>query len=73
MNVLVVSSVVGKTPSEITYSFVFDEIIRIAKRGFEAYVARSKQEGCSCSYGIFPTIQFSLNRNFLHTYERELY
>ncbi|WP_448577433.1 glycosyltransferase [Thermosphaera sp.] len=52
MKVLVVSSNVGRTLSEITYNFVFDEIIRIAKRGLKVHVARSKQEGESCCYDV---------------------
>ena len=75
LKVLVASSAVGKTPSEIAYSFVFDEIVRIAKRGFKVYVARSKQEGCSCNYGlcfcdmIQPKIQlFISNMNMIAIY-----
>jgi len=52
MRVLVVSSVVGKSPSEVLYSFVFDEVYRIARCGIKAHVARSKREGDICSYGI---------------------
>mgnify|MGYP000179702338 CR=1 FL=1 len=53
MRLLVVSSIVGKTPEDITYSFVFDEITRLMRRGIEVHVARSKFEGSGYSYGIY--------------------
>jgi len=52
LKILVVSSVVGRTPSEITYNFVFDEVTRLVKRGLKVHVARLKQEGDVCNYGV---------------------
>jgi len=52
MKVLIVSSNVGRSSSEIMYSFVFDEIFRLAKRGIEVHAGRLKFEGSGFSYGI---------------------
>jgi glycosyltransferase involved in cell wall biosynthesis len=52
LSVAVISDPVGKTPEDITYSFVFDEAFRLAQRGVEVHVVRSKIEGESMSYGI---------------------
>jgi len=45
MNVLVVSAQVGRSPQDITYNFVFDEVIRLVKRNLKVSVARLKFEG----------------------------
>lgn len=52
ISVAVISGAVGKTPEEITHSFVFDEVYRLAKRGINVHVIRSKIEKDSFSYGI---------------------
>ena len=52
LSVAVVSGTVGKTPEDITYSFVFDEIYRLAQSGVEVHVVRSRIESESISYGI---------------------
>jgi len=52
LSVAIISSAVGKTPEDITHSFVFDEAYRLAKRGISVHVVRSKFEGSSISYGI---------------------
>jgi len=52
LSVAVISEYVGKTPEEITYSFVFDEVYRLAKKGVNVHVVRGKIEGDSISYGI---------------------
>lgn len=52
LSVAVISGPVGKSPEDITYSFVFDEVYRLAQRGIEAHVIRSKIEKESISYGI---------------------
>jgi glycosyltransferase involved in cell wall biosynthesis len=52
LSVVLISGSVGKTPEDITYSFVFDEAYRLAKRGVEVHVVRAKIEGESISYGI---------------------
>ena len=52
LSVAVVSGPVGKAPEDIAYSFVFDEVCRLAKRGIEVHVIRSKIESKSMSYGI---------------------
>jgi glycosyltransferase involved in cell wall biosynthesis len=52
LSVAVISGPVGKTPEDITYSFVFDEAYRLAKKGLEVHVVRSKVEGDSLSCGI---------------------
>jgi len=52
MNVLVISAVVGRSPREITYSFVFDEVVRLAKRGLNVSVARFRFEGDARAYGV---------------------
>jgi len=51
-SVAVISGLVGKTPDDITYSFVFDEAYRLARRGIDVHLVRSKIEGDSLSYGI---------------------
>jgi len=52
LSIAVISGPIGKTPEDITYSFVFDEVYRLAQRGIEVHVIRSKIEGESMSYGI---------------------
>jgi glycosyltransferase involved in cell wall biosynthesis len=52
LSVAVISEYVGKSPEEITYSFVFDEVYRLAKKGVNVHVVRGKIEGDSISYGI---------------------
>jgi len=52
LSIAVISGPVGKTPEDLTYSFVFDEVYRLAKRGIEVHVVRSKIESKSISYGI---------------------
>ena len=53
LRVLVVSAGVGRSPSEVAFSFVFDEVVRLARRGLEIHVARLKFEGDARSYGVF--------------------
>jgi glycosyltransferase involved in cell wall biosynthesis len=52
LSIAVISGPVGKTPEDITYSFVFDEVYRLAQKGIEVHVVRSKIESKSISYGI---------------------
>jgi glycosyltransferase involved in cell wall biosynthesis len=52
LSVAIISGSVGKTPDDTTYSFVFDEAYRLAQKGVEVHVIRSKVEGDSISYGI---------------------
>jgi len=51
-SVVVISGPVGKTPEDIPYSFVFDEAYRLAMRGIEVHIVRSKVEGELLSYRI---------------------
>lgn len=44
MRILVISSFVSTIPEEIRYSFVFDEIERLARRGLKIFVIRSKKD-----------------------------
>jgi glycosyltransferase involved in cell wall biosynthesis len=48
----IISSSVGKTPEDTTYSFVFDEAFRLAQRGIDVHIIRYKVENDSSSYGI---------------------
>ncbi|MHB9302322.1 glycosyltransferase [Thermofilum pendens] len=52
ISVAIVSSVVGKSPREVTYSFVFDEAYRLVQRGVNVHVVRAAVEESSSSYGI---------------------
>jgi glycosyltransferase involved in cell wall biosynthesis len=52
MEILVVSSIVGKSPQELPYSFVFDEVVRLAKRGLKVSVARFRFEGDARVCGV---------------------
>jgi len=52
LSVAVISSLVGKCPEDVTYSFVFDEVYRLARKGIDIHVVRSKIEKDSTSYGI---------------------
>ncbi|MCC6004886.1 MAG: glycosyltransferase [Thermofilum sp.] len=52
MNVLVISGAVGRSPQEIAYSFVFDEVVRLAKRGLNVSVARFRFEGDAKACGV---------------------
>jgi glycosyltransferase involved in cell wall biosynthesis len=53
LSVCIISSSVGKTPEDVPFSFVFDEAYRLAQRGVEIHVVRSKIEKDSISYGIY--------------------
>lgn len=46
----IISSLIGKTPKEISRSFVFDEAYRLAKRGIGVHIIRYKVEDESLSY-----------------------
>jgi glycosyltransferase involved in cell wall biosynthesis len=52
MNVLVVSAAVCRSPREIAFSFVFDEVVRLAKRGLNVSVARFRFEGNARVYSV---------------------
>jgi glycosyltransferase involved in cell wall biosynthesis len=52
MNVLVASAAVGRSPREIAYHFVFDEVVRLAKRGLKVSVARFRFDGDVRAYGV---------------------
>jgi glycosyltransferase involved in cell wall biosynthesis len=52
MKILVASSRVGRSPRETAYSFVFDEVVRLARRGLNVSVARFKFEGDARVYGV---------------------
>jgi glycosyltransferase involved in cell wall biosynthesis len=52
ISVAVISGPVGKTPNDITYSFVFDEAYRLAKKGIDVHIVRSKIEKDSFSYDM---------------------
>lgn len=47
-----ISSLVGKTPEAITFSFIFDEIYRLARKGIDVHVIRPRMEEDSFSYEI---------------------
>jgi len=52
LSVAVIATRVGKTPEQIPYSFVFNEIYRLAKRGIRVYAIRFAVELPSESYKI---------------------
>jgi len=52
MSVAVISRLVGRTPDDITYSFIFSEIYRLANKGVNVHVVRSETEEDSFSSGI---------------------
>jgi glycosyltransferase involved in cell wall biosynthesis len=52
LSVVLISGSVGKTPEDVAYSFIFDEAYRLAQRGVEVHIIRSKIEKESKSYGI---------------------
>jgi glycosyltransferase involved in cell wall biosynthesis len=52
LSVVVISGSVGKNPEEVTGSFVFDEVHRLAQRGIEVHVVRSKLESDTMLHGI---------------------
>jgi glycosyltransferase involved in cell wall biosynthesis len=52
VNILIASASIGRKPSDISYSFVFDEAVRLAKRGLRISVARFKFEGDARVYSI---------------------
>ncbi|MEM2598741.1 MAG: glycosyltransferase family 4 protein [Thermoproteota archaeon] len=51
-SILVISSLVGSSFDDISYPFVFDEIYRLANRGFEVHVARMKLGDVFEKHGI---------------------
>ncbi|MEM4489448.1 MAG: glycosyltransferase, partial [Desulfurococcaceae archaeon] len=53
MKLLVIAGNVSKTPDGVTYSFVFDEIYRLAKRGFEVHAVRSRIDKDDYLYNIY--------------------
>jgi glycosyltransferase involved in cell wall biosynthesis len=53
LRVSIVAGQVGKTPLEVTQSFIFYEAYRLAMRGIEVHIVRSKIEKDSKSYGIY--------------------
>ena len=59
LSVLVISARVGKTPEEVSFSFVFDEIYRLAKKDIKVHVVRSVVERDDISHGIY---FYGLNR-----------
>jgi glycosyltransferase involved in cell wall biosynthesis len=52
ISVAIVSNQVGKTPNDISYSFVFDEAYRLAGRGMNVHVVRATRDGDSFSFGM---------------------
>jgi len=52
ISVAVIAEYIGKSPEEVAYSFVFDEVYRLARRGVNVHVVRGKIEKDSISYGI---------------------
>lgn len=52
MNILVIASVVGTSPSEQLYSFVFDEVTRLAKQGLSVSIARLRLNGTVRAYCV---------------------
>lgn len=53
MKILVIASNVSKTPAGTAYPFIFDEIYRLAKRGADVHVVRSRVENDEYSYNIY--------------------
>jgi glycosyltransferase involved in cell wall biosynthesis len=53
LSVLVISANVGKTPEEVAYSFVFDEIVRLARRKVRVHVTRFRYGVSEVSYGVY--------------------
>jgi glycosyltransferase involved in cell wall biosynthesis len=69
MKILVASSGVGRSPQEIAYSFVFDEVVRLTRRGLNVSVARFKFEGDARAYGVS---FYDLRKSLLLKLPREL-
>jgi N-acetyl-alpha-D-glucosaminyl L-malate synthase BshA len=69
MKILVASSRVGRSPHDIAYSFVFDEVVRLARRGLNVSVARFKFEGDARAYGVS---FYDLRKSLLLKLPREL-
>jgi len=73
ISVAVISSSVGKAPRDIAYSFIFDEAHRLANRGVNVYVVRSKIEKDSLSYGIhFHGIEKKIDSQALNALMRNI-
>jgi glycosyltransferase involved in cell wall biosynthesis len=64
MRLVLISAPFPKCPSEITYSFVFDEAYRLSSRGIEIHAVRAAVEGTTkisdnlWSYGLSKKIDF---------------
>jgi len=43
-SVAVISSAIGKTPKDIAYSFIFDEVYQLVQNGIKVHVITSKIE-----------------------------
>lgn len=52
LSVAIISRAVGSSPEEISFSFIFDEFYRLAQRGINVHVIRSKIGKDFLSYGI---------------------
>ncbi|MEM0368682.1 MAG: glycosyltransferase family 4 protein [Desulfurococcaceae archaeon] len=69
MKVLVIASSVSKTPNGISYSFVFDEICRLARKGIEVHVVRSRVEEDSFTNDIhFYGLRYALGVDEFFSY-----
>jgi len=68
ITVTMISVSIGKTPKDVTQSFVFDEACRLACRGIGVHIVRSKFErGDEVSYGIcFHGIERRIDVRALH-------
>ncbi|MHA1505725.1 MAG: glycosyltransferase [Candidatus Asgardarchaeia archaeon] len=53
LSVAIVASYLGKSPKDVSYSFVFDEAYRLSKKGVKVHVVRSVPNGESLSYGMY--------------------
>ena len=52
ISIAIIAEHIGKSPEEITYAFVFDEVYRLARRNIDVHVIRGKIERDSISYNI---------------------
>lgn len=73
MRVAIVSRRVGKTPEDITGSFIFDEAYRLTRNGVEVHIVRPKIERESISYGIhFHGIEKKINFEAIISFLRNI-
>jgi glycosyltransferase involved in cell wall biosynthesis len=52
LTICIIATTIGKSPREVTHSFIFDEAIKLSQRGLNIHVVTSKLEREFFAYGL---------------------